>query len=283
MQHCSTTTIVLLLLTGAAAFSAHQQAEQHPGAIAVVTDAAGAGTGKPVSQHDSAQIRMSPLAAIRCAEQKLWLVSADLHSPSTEKRSSATSRARPLIKAISALQTEIDQSGDSSELEKREARMITLRATYLGAREIPDEYAPQFVTIALGIVQRETGSDEAAEAEALMLLERTAWGECGVDAVVGDLERFAGNYPNSLWAVSLYGLAAEEYQRKGLAESANAVLERGIRFYSGQSQAAVLASKLAEQGPAASLVTPSAGKQNLQHFVSGEACSTADAGGSKSR
>ncbi len=282
MQHCSTTTVVLILLAGGAAFSAHQQAEQHSEGVALLTDPAGAGIGKAASQHDSAKIQMSPLAAIRCAEQKLWLVSADLRTQSTETRSSATSRARPLIKAISALQTEIDQSVESNELEKREARMITLRATYIGAREVPDEFAHQFVTIARGIVQREAESDEAAEAEALMLLERTDWERCSIDAVVGDLERFAANYPNSLWAVSLYSMAAEEYERKGLAESANAVLKRGIRYYSGQSQAAVLSSKLAAQGHAALLATQSTGKQSLQHNVSGEACSKADAGGSKS-
>ena len=237
-------TIVIALALGAATFGAHRYLKRHPETLAFLGNRVEQTVDEePVELPDSTK---PPLEAMREAEAMLWEEYGQfLNQPATEEPGQSD-RTRQLVVYISERRAAIDEMEGASQIEIREARLISLRAHFVGARTVPAEFAGGFVAISKRIINDQPGGSDAAQAEALLLLHQHASGTPD-QGVVEDLHQYSRTYPNNPMGIQLYCTQSEELWKRGQNQLAERVLRQGLKVYAGHPQAGQLVNQLADQ------------------------------------
>ena len=216
-------------------------------AIAITIDFAGTEQGPPVTTQvldwlnsltsREAHYRADstpPLVDMRKSENLLWQLCQRMKQQADKGK--LNEGVRELVERITSRGEEIEKTKDATAQDKQQARMILVRAQFIGAKTWPAQYKEPFLASVSSIIQRSPGTEDAARADTLRFLYLHPLAKPPGSPFFKDLDAFTHAYANSPMVILIYRSVCTELVQNDHKRSAKAVLQYGLKRFQDTPQ-----------------------------------------------
>ncbi len=224
--------LLTLVFAAAAGFGGHQYLQREHGFWGSLEDEI-AGRADPVESEKPS------LEAIEKNIQELFQLTQG------NDRASASQRASVLLAQVDHAYGVLAQDPQFDETKLRRLRISTLQAKYAGAKVNRAQLAEPFQDFADRLISERPRSSDAAQAALLQLLVEHDLRRPAAQDLFGDLDDYTAVHSQSL-GLTLFCQVAQELAQNEQTESAEAVLQHGIRTYRSTPVAGELVRQLAD-------------------------------------
>ncbi len=240
---------LLLLVTGAATFGAHQLYLE-PGQRAPFVREA---IERYYADASSADISLDErIEDLYSCEDQIWTILVEYERQTPRGRIEAREQTAGLLERISSHLATIE-SGDvtANDYDQADAarivKLVDLRASFAAAQIAPGLHQDRFRSRTNDIVTDRSQSESAVLAYYLSIFNEHDYSAPVTVECRTDLLRFASTFPKSRFGPLLFSTVSREFWRTRQSDSATQVLELAVETYRGQTSMGVLISQLAGQ------------------------------------
>jgi hypothetical protein len=240
---------LLLLVTGAATFGAHQLYLE-PGQRAPFVREA---IERYYADAPSADIPLNErIEDLYSCEDQIWTILVEYERQAPRGRIESREQTAGLLERISSHLATIE-SGDVTANDydqadaARIAKLVDLRASFAAVQLAPGLHQERFRSRAKDLITDSSQSESAVLASYLGIVNEHDYSAPVTTDCRSDLLRFASRFPENRFGPMLFSTISSRFWQSHQSDSATQVLELAVETYRGQSSMGVLISQLANQ------------------------------------